>query len=61
MIYIEEAFKFIPREDFIITRMEDYSKNGVVSVCFSHLKQYSARFEKNSLDKSLSLKLWLVN
>ena len=29
MIYIEEAFKFIPREQFIVTRMEDYSKNEV--------------------------------
>lgn len=29
VLYIEEAFKFIPQEQFIITTMEDYKKNEV--------------------------------
>ena len=29
MIYLEEAFKFIPREQIVVTRTEDYAKSEV--------------------------------
>ena len=29
VVYIEEAFKFIPQQQFIFTKMEDYKKDEV--------------------------------